>query len=318
MSIRTRAVNVLVALVTALAATVLGVGGVAHATTARNDYPYAGSGVDQVDRWNFYTRECTSFVAWRINNDAHVNFTNQYGGVTWGNASNWANAARQSGVPVDTRPAVGSVAQFPPNVDGAGSAGHVAWVIGVGNGTVTVEDYNYAGPWNGNASYTYGQHTVATAGLNFIHFGGAVGTPGGPETWINPATNKYMDLDHSRAGNGTKIQIWTGDNTDAQWWIRQSNGDGYWRLTNKGTGKCVGVSASRTDDGAPVVEWDCNGRTDQLWTWESKGRMVNGWPVWQIRNRNSGKCLDITGRGTTDGTPLQQWGCGGGANQEWY
>jgi hypothetical protein len=238
--------------------------------------------------------------------------------VTWGNADNWANAARATGVPVDTTATLGSVAQFPPNVGGAGSAGHVAWVIGVGNGTVTVEDYNYADSYDGYTYYNYSQHTVATSGLNFIHFGGAVGTPGGPETRVNPASNKYLDLDHLHATNGTKIQIWTGNGSDAQWWIRKSSGGGCYQLTNKGTGKCVGVGGARTNDGAPIVEWDCNGSPDQLWKWEAKGKTVNGWPVFQIRNKNSGRCLDVTAFGTRDGTPLQQWSCTGGSNREWY
>src|SRR5215813_11686613 len=83
------------------AAMVLGINQAAQATTGVNDYPYANAGIDQVDRWNFYTRECTSFVAWRINNDAGVNFTNWYGGVQWGNAGHWPEAARATGVPVD-------------------------------------------------------------------------------------------------------------------------------------------------------------------------------------------------------------------------
>src|ERR1035438_5615330 len=35
-----------------------------------NDYPFASSTPDTVDPYDFYTRECTSFVAWRMNRDA--------------------------------------------------------------------------------------------------------------------------------------------------------------------------------------------------------------------------------------------------------
>ncbi|WP_433824636.1 RICIN domain-containing protein [Actinoplanes sp. CA-015351] len=34
-------------------------------------------------------------------------------------------------------------------------------------------------------------------------------------------------------------------------------------------------------------------------------------------NQNSGKCLDVVGSGTTDGTDIQQFACGSGANQQW-
>ncbi|MDQ0904788.1 hypothetical protein QFZ22_000773 [Streptomyces canus] len=34
-------------------------------------------------------------------------------------------------------------------------------------------------------------------------------------------------------------------------------------------------------------------------------------------NRNSGKCLDLSGGNTADGTNVFQWTCNGGANQKW-
>ncbi|MFF9688268.1 RICIN domain-containing protein [Streptomyces sp. NPDC014623] len=41
----------------------------------------------------------------------------------------------------------------------------------------------------------------------------------------------------------------------------------------------------------------------------------NTW--YQVRNSNSGACLDAADWGTADGTALQQWACGTGANQSW-
>ncbi len=38
---------------------------------------------------------------------------------------------------------------------------------------------------------------------------------------------------------------------------------------------------------------------------------------YQVRNGNSGACLDAADWGTADGTALQQWACGTGANQGW-
>src|ERR1039458_7934332 len=65
-----------------------------------NDYPFASSTPDTVDPYDFYTRECTSFVAWRMNRDAgttdqaHPWFTDGMQGGTWGNAYHWnVNAA---------------------------------------------------------------------------------------------------------------------------------------------------------------------------------------------------------------------------------
>jgi surface antigen len=155
----------------AASATVHSTPGVVHATPGVNDYPFKNSAIDVADGWGFLTRECTSFAAWRIRNDLGISdFTDGWHGGWFGNASNWAANARALGIPVDTSPTVGSIAQFPPGVDGAGGGGHVAYVLSVGSSTVTVEDYNYADNYDGGTYYNYSQHTVNRSGLNFIHF----------------------------------------------------------------------------------------------------------------------------------------------------
>ena len=167
-------------------------------------------------------------------------------------AGNWASATRAVGVAVDTTPTVGSVAQFPGGVDGAGAMGHVAWVIGVGGGTVTVEDYNYSDAYDGYTYDNYSQHTVATAGLNLIHFAGVAGPA---ETWINPATTKFLDLDHGRSTDGTKIQLWSDTGGSAQRWIRVSSIGGYYKFQDnngqsapsqmgRGSGAAFGIRQS--------------------------------------------------------------------------
>lgn len=175
----------------------LGFSATAHASTGVNDYPYRNSTVDVADGWGFLTRECTSFTAWRIRNDLHISdFTNGWKGGWFGNAESWAANARSLGVQVNSTPTVGSVAQFPPGVDGAGSLGHVAFVIGVGNGTVTVEDYNYSDAYDGYTSYNYSQHTVGASGLNFIHFT----SPGGSHVSGKVEANPSLNV---RSGPGT-------------------------------------------------------------------------------------------------------------------
>jgi surface antigen len=114
-----------------------------------DDYPYAGASPLNVDPWNFYFRECVSFVAWRMNRDVGRTsapwwFTNGMGGGHWGNAHEWDNNAGALGYAVNGTPAVGSVAQWNAGEGGAGGAGHVAYVVGVnGDGSVTVEEYNF-------------------------------------------------------------------------------------------------------------------------------------------------------------------------------
>ncbi|WP_282203617.1 RICIN domain-containing protein [Kitasatospora fiedleri] len=44
---------------------------------------------------------------------------------------------------------------------------------------------------------------------------------------------------------------------------------------------------------------------------------VNTAAWYTLTNANSGKCVDATGWGTANGTAVQQWACGAGANQQW-
>jgi hypothetical protein len=41
------------------------------------------------------------------------------------------------------------------------------------------------------------------------------------------------------------------------------------------------------------------------------------YPLWQVVNRNSGKCLDVDGGGQYDGANVWQWSCVGVLNQFW-
>lgn len=111
-------------------------------------YPYANSPGDEVDQWNTYTRNCTSYVMWKIN-QAGVPFHNNPTGPNgltskMGNAENWDNAASYIGYSVSSTPSVGNPVNWDAYNGGSGSAGHVAWVEGINtNGTVFISEWNY-------------------------------------------------------------------------------------------------------------------------------------------------------------------------------
>ena len=104
---------------------------------AKHIWYYQGS---YGDPWGFALRNCTSFVAWRLREaNGFADFNNHMDGGSYGNAENWDDNAEALGYLVDDVPAVGAVAQTDD-----GRVGHVTWVQSVGDGTVTVEEYNYA------------------------------------------------------------------------------------------------------------------------------------------------------------------------------
>ncbi len=117
-----------------------------------NNYP----GWYGTDPYRFTARQCTSFVAWRLNSANGVAFNVFFRGVKWGNASNWGYAARSVGYRVDNTPVRGAVAWQ--------ARGHVAWVARVnGDGTVVIEEYN----WNYDQSYH--TRTVPASKFQYIH-----------------------------------------------------------------------------------------------------------------------------------------------------
>lgn len=92
------------------------------------------------DQWNFCRRNCTSFVAYKLN-QAGVPFHNNYKNVKWGDGRNWDDAARAVGIPTGSTPKVGAVAYW--NEPYANGYGHVAWVEGVNSdGSVRTSNYN--------------------------------------------------------------------------------------------------------------------------------------------------------------------------------
>ena len=119
---------------------------------AGDDYPrdLRSKPQDSVfDPWRFYNRECTSFVAWRMNRDAKRTkapwaFENFMRGGRWSNGGNWDDNARRLGYTISTKARVGAIAHWNASELGGGFPGHVAYVSKVhANGAVDVEEYNF-------------------------------------------------------------------------------------------------------------------------------------------------------------------------------
>ena len=130
-----------------------------------DDYPaYYKNGSQEIDKWRMYSRQCTSFAAFRLSNVNGFEIPAAYG-----NANEWGYRARREGYRVDNRPAIGSIAWST-----AGTYGHVAWVSNVIGDEIEIEEYNYG------IRESYNKRVVkANTMTGFIHFkdlaGGSVG-----------------------------------------------------------------------------------------------------------------------------------------------
>lgn len=109
-----------------------------------------------VDPWGLYTRECVSYVAWKIHSTGR--YVPHFGGA--GNANQWPSTAARHGISSGSTPKVGAAA-----VMNIGYYGHVMYVESVnGDGTITVSDYNFA--WDG----LYRYYTRSASGLTYVYF----------------------------------------------------------------------------------------------------------------------------------------------------
>ena len=109
-----------------------------------------------VDPWGLYTRECVSYVAWKIHSTGR--YVPHFGGA--GNANQWPSTAARHGISSGSTPKAGAAA-----VMSVGTYGHVMYVESVnGDGTITVSDYNFA--WDG----LYRNYTRSASGLTYIYF----------------------------------------------------------------------------------------------------------------------------------------------------
>jgi hypothetical protein len=125
---------------------------------------------------------------------------------------------------------------------------------------------------------------------------------------INAATGKPIKGDHGKClddfggatANGTKVDIWTCNNTVSQQWLFSAGA-----LSVQG--KCLDDS-SQGGAGAKMVLWTCNGHAAQIWKHNSNNEYVL---------KLNGLCLTDPSGSATDGTQVVIRKCSNFADQHW-
>ena len=227
-----------------------------------DDYPaYYKNGSQEIDKWRMYSRQCTSFAAFRLSNVNGFEIPAAYG-----NANEWGYRARREGYRVDNTPAIGSIAWST-----AGIYGHVAWVSNVIGDEIEIEEYNYG------IRESYNKRVVkANTMTGFIHFkdlaGGSVGnsqfstSTGGTHYFKAKAAIKNQPL----ASATTINYYYAGDNVHYDQVLEK---DGYkWigYLSYSGSRRYVQYAElSNTENG-----WKKEGGS---WYYRENGKLATGW-----------------------------------------
>lgn len=157
-------------------------------------------------------------------------------------------------------------------------------------------------------------------------------------------------LNVSGTANGAKAALLSCNGSGSQQWRPKSGG----QLVNPQSGRCLDDPGFSSTNGTQLDIWDCAGSANEQWTppyavpvttgqvasrnkstlcIDDRSSTVNGTAI-QISTCNGtaaqsvtiaadgtlriqGKCLDVTGYGTANGTKIDLWSCVGQTNQQW-
>ena len=77
---------------------------------------------------------------------------------------------------------------------------------------------------------------------------------------------KVVDANQSSTANGTKVQLWDDNNSNAQRWVLVATDSGYYQVQSKLASTAVwDVSNVSTSDGAKIHLWTWSNTTNQQW-----------------------------------------------------
>ncbi|WP_408992709.1 RICIN domain-containing protein [Streptomyces sp. 1268] len=110
------------------------------------------------------------------------------------------------------------------------------------------------------------------------------------------------------AGGVQNVAFQNSDGSRAAVVVNTASGSQQFSLTDNGRSLVYTLPAGAV----ATFTWDGSGGTT-----EPPVGSIDPAAWYQVRNADSGACLDAADWGTANGTALQQWACGTGANQGW-
>ena len=135
-----------------------------------------------------------------------------------------------------------------------------------------------------------------------------------PTAWYtvaNKANAKCIDARSAGTANGTVIQQYTCNVSQAQQYQFQPTSDGFVRVNNRNDAtKVIDVTGVSSTDNAGLQLWAYSNGTNQQWQVVSEG---SGY--FHFVSRLSNKCLSVPSGSTADSVQLVQLTCNGGTAQ---
>lgn len=108
--------------------------------------------------------------------------------------------------------------------------------------------------------------------------------------------NRYLHVENSKTGNGSGIVPEKERSGESGLFKFVKNEDGTFNITTKITSdqSCLGVAAASLEEGAKIVEWECNASSDQKWVVKihpnaKSGNLITDLKVYDLANDTAWK-----------------------------
>lgn len=124
--------------------------------------------------------------------------------------------------------------------------------------------------------------------------------------------NKVIDIAGAGTSNGTNVQIYTNNDSNAQIFKLAHVNGGYLKIENLNSGKVLDVAGARKANGTNVSQYGWNGTRAQMWI---AVQMGNGIKLVSALDKNF--VLDLSGAGTRDMTNIQLYQSNNTLAQRW-
>jgi hypothetical protein len=135
-----------------------------------------------------------------------------------------------------------------------------------------------------------------------------------PARWYsvtNANSGKCVDARAAGTVNGTAIQQYACNGSNAQQYQFATTSGGFVRISNRGnSAQSLDVKDVSSADNALIQTWSYSGGANQQWQ-----PVAEAAGTYHLVNRNSGKCLDVPAASLDDGVQLVQYACNGTAAQ---
>ena len=194
---------------------------------------------------------------------------------------------------------------------GTSTKGDSVTILGT-SGDYTQIKYNVSGGYKYAFAYTSDVDKYVKGNLNSESLSTAI-VPNGTYTLVSALDNNYvLDISGGSSESQANCQLYQSNGTNAQKFVLTYNSDGYYTITNVGSGKVLDCAGGGWENCTNVWQYYSNSSAAQKWKIID---VSNGY--YTLTCQCNGKCLDVFGGYVYNGNNIQIYEWNGENCQKW-